>query len=137
MASFNLHYLDKDMATPSSISAWEGPWTEEPGGLQSIGLHRVRHDLGTKQRQPPPLTIRSWVRSSSYELVGGTVQSTAGLWASALLDWGGRYPAQAPPPPGSLPFSPLGFPGALCCPGPWPSVLTLLVNQCFAVWVWH
>ena len=53
MASFNLHYLDKDMATPSSISAWEVPWIEEPGGLQSIRLHRVRHDLGTKQRQPP------------------------------------------------------------------------------------
>ena len=32
------------MATHSSISAWRIPWTEEPGGLQSIGSHRVGHD---------------------------------------------------------------------------------------------
>ena len=33
------------MATHSSILAWEIPWTEEPGGLQSVGSQRVRHDL--------------------------------------------------------------------------------------------
>ena len=32
------------MATHPSSLAWRVPWTEEPGGLQSIGLHRVRHD---------------------------------------------------------------------------------------------
>ena len=32
------------MGTLSSILAWEIPWTEEPGGLQSIGLQRVGHD---------------------------------------------------------------------------------------------
>ena len=32
------------MATHSSSLAWRVPWTKEPGGLQSIGLHRVRHD---------------------------------------------------------------------------------------------
>ena len=36
--------LEKEMATHSSILAWEIPWTEEPGGLQSMGLKRVRHD---------------------------------------------------------------------------------------------
>ena len=36
--------LEEDMATHSSILAWRIPWTEEPGGLQSIGLHRVGHD---------------------------------------------------------------------------------------------
>ena len=36
--------LEKGMATHSSIRAWEIPWTEEPGGLQSMGLQRVRHD---------------------------------------------------------------------------------------------
>ena len=35
---------EKGMATHSSILAWEIPWTEEPGGLQSMGLQRVRHD---------------------------------------------------------------------------------------------
>ena len=36
--------LEKGMATHSSILAWRIPGTEEPGGLQSMGLHRVRHD---------------------------------------------------------------------------------------------
>ena len=36
--------LEKGMATHSSILAWRIPWTEEPGGLQSVGLQRVRHD---------------------------------------------------------------------------------------------
>ena len=36
--------LDKEMATHSSILAWEIPWTEEPAGLQSMGSQRVRHN---------------------------------------------------------------------------------------------
>ena len=36
--------LEKEMAVHSSILAWEIPWMEEPGGLQSIGLQRVGHD---------------------------------------------------------------------------------------------
>ena len=36
--------LEKGMATHSNILAWRIPWTEEPGGLQSMGLHRVRHN---------------------------------------------------------------------------------------------
>ena len=39
------------MATHSSILAWRIPRTAEPGGLQSIGSQRVRHDLATKQQQ--------------------------------------------------------------------------------------
>ena len=36
--------LEKEMATHSSIVAWKIPWKEEPGGLQSMGSQRVRHD---------------------------------------------------------------------------------------------
>ena len=36
--------LKKEMATDSSILAWRIPWTEDPGGLQSTGLQRVKHD---------------------------------------------------------------------------------------------
>ena len=36
------------MATHSRIPAWRTPWTEEPGGLQSMGSQRVRHDRATK-----------------------------------------------------------------------------------------
>ena len=39
--------LEKEMATHSSILAWKLSWTEEPGGLQSIGLQRVGHDWVT------------------------------------------------------------------------------------------
>ena len=40
------HYVtvEKEMATRSSILAWKIPWTEEPGGLQSMGSQRVGHD---------------------------------------------------------------------------------------------
>ena len=36
--------LEKGMATHSNILAWKIPWMEEPGGLQSMGSQRVRHD---------------------------------------------------------------------------------------------
>ena len=36
--------LEEGMATYSSVLAWEIPWTEEPGGLQSMGSQRVRYD---------------------------------------------------------------------------------------------
>ena len=42
--------LEKEMATHSSIIAQEIPWTEEPGGLQSMGSQRVECDLATKQQ---------------------------------------------------------------------------------------
>ena len=40
--------LEKEMATHSGIPAWEIPWIEEPGGLQSMGSLRVRHNLATE-----------------------------------------------------------------------------------------
>ena len=40
--------LKKKMATHSSCLAWKIPWTEEPGGLQFMGLQRVGHNLVTK-----------------------------------------------------------------------------------------
>ena len=40
--------LEKEMATCSSILACEIPWTEDPGGLESMGSQRVRHNLATK-----------------------------------------------------------------------------------------
>ena len=41
--------LEKEMATHSSILTWRIPWTESPGGLQSMGSQRVGHDWVTKQ----------------------------------------------------------------------------------------
>ena len=43
--------LEKEMANYSSILAWEIPWTEEPGELQSMGSQRIGYDLRIKQQQ--------------------------------------------------------------------------------------
>ena len=51
--------LEKEMANHSIILAWKIPWTEEPGGLQSMGLQRVGHDSGTKlPAQLKPQTLQ-------------------------------------------------------------------------------
>ena len=62
------------MATPSSILAWRIPWTEEPGGLQSMRSQRVRHDLVTKQHQ------------QSYTILVSTHNNgtSHSLWSSVL-----------------------------------------------------
>ena len=52
--------LEKEKATHSSILAWEIPWTEEPGGLQSMGLQRVRHDWVTNS-----FTFTFWMNFTS------------------------------------------------------------------------
>ena len=56
--------LGKEMATHSSIVAWEIVWIEEPGGLQSVGLQRVGHDLVTntprRKRDVSSRINRAW-----------------------------------------------------------------------------
>ena len=42
--TFHFHALEKEMATHSSVLAWRIPGTREPGGLPSMGSHRVGHD---------------------------------------------------------------------------------------------
>ena len=65
--------LEMGMATHSSTLAWEIPWTEEPGGLQSMGSQRVRDDLATKSDRvlgmglflPKPLAQNTALLSST------------------------------------------------------------------------
>ena len=42
--TFHFHALEQEMETHSSVLVWKIPWMEEPGGLPSMGLHRVGHD---------------------------------------------------------------------------------------------
>ena len=42
--TFTFHAMEKEIATHSSVLAWRIPWTGEPGGLPSMGSHRVGHD---------------------------------------------------------------------------------------------
>ena len=44
--------LEEGITTHSSILAWRIPWTEDPGGLQSMGSQRVRHDCSNLARMP-------------------------------------------------------------------------------------
>ena len=52
--------LEEEMATHSSILAWEISWTEESGGLQSMGSQKVGRDLMTKQQQQRDLRGCFW-----------------------------------------------------------------------------
>ena len=55
--------LEENMAPHSSIFAWEIPWTEELGGLQSMGSQRVKHNLETKHASTRELsTEKRWCR---------------------------------------------------------------------------
>ena len=58
------------MATHSSILAWEIPWTEESGGLQSMGWQRVGHKLATKQAasEEPVLSFSYYKRAGEHQL---------------------------------------------------------------------
>ena len=61
------------MATHSSILAWRIPWTEEPGGLQSMGLQRVRYDSATHTFTFKPVCWKCFVVvffSSLFSLIG-------------------------------------------------------------------
>ena len=50
---------EEEIATHSSILAWETPWTEEPGGLESMGSQRVEHDLVTENAHSLKLSFCS------------------------------------------------------------------------------
>ena len=45
--------LEQELATHSSVLAWRSPWTEEPGGLESMGSQRVGHDCVTSTHACP------------------------------------------------------------------------------------
>ena len=66
--------LEEEMKTPSSILAWEIPWTEEPGGLQSTGSQRVRQDWGqhsTARSDYHTGQHRSWQGGENGKSTGG------------------------------------------------------------------
>ena len=79
--TFTFHFpaLEKAMAPHSSVLAWRIPGTGEPGGLPSLGLHRVRHDLSdlacTHACNEASLKLR---RTRFGELRGGAVGTQGG-----------------------------------------------------------
>ena len=71
--------LEKRMATHSSILSWRTPWTEEPGGLQPMGLQRVGHDCVANTFA---LHSHSW-----YNAFHGTHKLHRYLWKWYHLKW--------------------------------------------------
>ena len=72
--------LEEGMATHSGILAWRIPWTEEPGGLQSMGLQRVRHDWRYLARTNA---------LSALHMQGGWVEglSSTSWWGSLYINY--------------------------------------------------
>ena len=64
--TFHFHALEKEMATHSSVLAWRIPGTAEPGGLPSMGSHRVRHDWSDLA-----VAVHIWCISVSFHVCGG------------------------------------------------------------------
>ena len=65
--------LEKGMATHCSILAWRLPWTEKPGGLQSLGSYRVGHDWATNTSKDSIHVLRDWpwfLRRTRYRVEG-------------------------------------------------------------------
>ena len=69
--------LEEEMATHSSYLTWRIPWIEEPGGLQSVGSQRVRHNLAGQQQIPtvPFSLIHDFIHSISFNLISLSQQS--------------------------------------------------------------
>ena len=61
--------LEKKMTTVFSILAWRIPWTEKPGGLQSTGLQRLRHDWATKHTSA---SRQIWPQEQGLTIYWGT-----------------------------------------------------------------
>ena len=77
--TFHFHALEKEMATHSSILAWRIPGTEEPSGLPSMGLHRIRHDWSNLAAaaavcRKKIIMIKNCLNPSSKDLVGSGAQ---------------------------------------------------------------
>ena len=78
--TFRFHALEKEMATHSSVLAWRIPGTGEPGGLPSLGSHRVRHDCSSsssrrnrtgKQREASLCFSSRWHHNLTFRCLHG------------------------------------------------------------------
>ena len=85
--------LEKEMATHFNIRVWEIPWTEESGGLQSVGSRKSQNDLATK----PPANL-GWFDVKIHILFTSYVSSDLKnrgkkFWQAQMQKWDGRIRA--------------------------------------------
>ena len=83
--TFHFHALEKEMATHSSVLAWRIPGTGEPGGLPSLGSHRVRHDWSD---------LAAAAASALWGFPGGSMVKNPPANAGDMgsIPWSGRSP---------------------------------------------
>ena len=88
--TFHFHALEKAMATHSSVLAWRISGTAEPGGLQSMGLHRVRHDWSSLAARlvivflpRSKCLLISWLQSSSAVILLLLLSCFSRVWLCA------------------------------------------------------
>ena len=67
--TFHFHALEKEMATHSSVLAWRIPGTGEPGGLPSLGSHRVGHDWSDLAAGAAAGKSSPWIQSDTWILL--------------------------------------------------------------------
>ena len=84
------------MATHSSTLAWKIPWTEEPGGLLSLGSHRVRHDwsdLAAAAAASDPKVMSLYLESKFFFILLSTFSSNSrGVQSGSFsFRWGGAF----------------------------------------------
>ena len=82
--TFHFYALEKEMATHSSVLAWRIPGTGGPGGLPSMGLHRVRHDCSDLAAAAAVSKDDSLVAMHGLLAVLASLAAGHGLWTPGL-----------------------------------------------------
>ena len=82
--TFHFHALEKEMATHSSVLAWRIPGTGEPGGLPSMGSHRVGHNCSDLAAAAAVSKDDSLVAMHGLLAVLASLTAGHGLWAPGL-----------------------------------------------------
>ena len=85
--------LEKGLATGSTILAWRSPWTEEPGGLQSRGLHRVRYNWATHLTLWQTCTINPVMQMRKCRLLRAGISLDS---SATVLDLGSANTTETP-----------------------------------------
>ena len=90
--TFHFHALEKEMATHSSVLAWRSPGTAEPGGLPSMGSHRVGHDWSdlAAAATDMPLGLPWWLSSEESTCKAGASGDVSSITESGRSPGGGH-----------------------------------------------
>ena len=83
--TFHFHALEKEMATHSSVLAWRIPGTAEPGGLPSMGSHRVGHDWSDLAAAAASTIVNKYLKYIFYNMVLNFQHNLCGFIIKRLI----------------------------------------------------